>query len=240
MPVLTTWTPARSPLFAVHFAALTGPQQDLLLLQAAAPNDTAAGFIGLALGQTLEAMYGAPEYGGNQGLAGWANIGFDGDVQPQGYTPTQVSQPDPGAPPLAATHAGLLHQVAPQLAGVATPRDKQLMKVSAIRELRGRALNGRGEDMPQQANRVDLDPQLRDVYGHPVPRITHSAHPFELAASQYYGPKPRRSARLRERSAVSTSPGWHPGRAGPGQPGGRDLRRAGLHGPRHGHGADGS
>lgn len=46
-----------------------------------------------------------------------------------------------------------------------------------------------GEDMPQEANRVDLDPEVRDVYGHPVPRITRSAHPFEVLASAYYGPQ---------------------------------------------------
>jgi choline dehydrogenase-like flavoprotein len=46
-----------------------------------------------------------------------------------------------------------------------------------------------GEDMPQEANRVDLDPQIRDVYGFPVPRITRSQHQFEIAASAYYGPK---------------------------------------------------
>ncbi|MEA2411660.1 MAG: hypothetical protein QOC77_2221 [Thermoleophilaceae bacterium] len=36
---------------------------------------------------------------------------------------------------------------------------------------------------------MDLDPRIRDVYGFPVPRITRSAHKFELAASAYYGPK---------------------------------------------------
>src|SRR5256885_15100849 len=46
-----------------------------------------------------------------------------------------------------------------------------------------------GEDMPQMANRVDLDPRIRDVYGFPVPRITRSQHNFEIAASAYYGPK---------------------------------------------------
>ena len=33
-----------------------------------------------------------------------------------------------------------------------------------------------GEDLPQKANRVDLDPTIRDFYGCPVPRITHSQH----------------------------------------------------------------
>jgi choline dehydrogenase-like flavoprotein len=46
-----------------------------------------------------------------------------------------------------------------------------------------------GEDMPQLANRVDLDPNLRDVYGLPVPRITYSAHRHEIAASLFYGPE---------------------------------------------------
>ena len=46
-----------------------------------------------------------------------------------------------------------------------------------------------GEDMPQRANRVDLHPRLRDVYGFPIPRITHTPHQFELAASHYYAPK---------------------------------------------------
>jgi choline dehydrogenase-like flavoprotein len=45
-----------------------------------------------------------------------------------------------------------------------------------------------GEDMPQLANRVDLDPTIRDVYGFPVPRITHSSHQFEIASSAYFGP----------------------------------------------------
>jgi choline dehydrogenase-like flavoprotein len=45
-----------------------------------------------------------------------------------------------------------------------------------------------GEDMPQEGNRVDLDPQIKDVYGFPVPRITRSAHRFEQVASAYYAP----------------------------------------------------
>lgn len=40
-----------------------------------------------------EGMYGAPEYGGNQGLAGWEYIGYLGDVQPRGYTDEEVSGP---------------------------------------------------------------------------------------------------------------------------------------------------
>jgi choline dehydrogenase-like flavoprotein len=46
-----------------------------------------------------------------------------------------------------------------------------------------------GEDLPQRANRVDLDPHVRDVYGYPVPRITHTPHAFERAASAHFAPK---------------------------------------------------
>jgi choline dehydrogenase-like flavoprotein len=78
-----------------------------------------------------------------------------------------------------------LYGAAPNSWGVA---HKDLMRASPFRRhLAGMSMVG--EDMPQEANRVDLDPKIRDVYGFPVPRITRSAHKFELAASAYYGPK---------------------------------------------------
>lgn len=46
-----------------------------------------------------------------------------------------------------------------------------------------------GEDMPQYANCVDLDPDIVDVYGIPVPRITYKSHEYELAAAAYYAPQ---------------------------------------------------
>jgi choline dehydrogenase-like flavoprotein len=65
---------------------------------------------------------------------------------------------------------------------------KDLMRASPLRaRLVGLAMVG--EDMPQEANRVDLDPQVRDVYGFPVARITRTPHRFEQVASEYYGPK---------------------------------------------------
>jgi choline dehydrogenase-like flavoprotein len=78
-----------------------------------------------------------------------------------------------------------LYAAAPNGWGVA---HKNLMRQSPFR----RHISGMsmvGEDMPQEANRVDLDPKIRDVYGYPVPRVTRSPHKFELAASAYYGPK---------------------------------------------------
>jgi choline dehydrogenase-like flavoprotein len=46
-----------------------------------------------------------------------------------------------------------------------------------------------GEDAPQATNRVDLDPELRDVYGLPVPRVTYQNHRFELDYAATYAPK---------------------------------------------------
>ena len=65
---------------------------------------------------------------------------------------------------------------------------KELMRAGFIRRHIA-AISMVGEDMPQLANRVDLDPDIKDVYGMPVPRITRSAHLFELAASTLLAPK---------------------------------------------------
>jgi len=45
-----------------------------------------------------------------------------------------------------------------------------------------------GEDAPQLANRVDLDPTLRDAHGRPAARVTYRNHAFELAARAFYLP----------------------------------------------------
>src|SRR5262245_9475438 len=44
------------------------------------------------------------------------------------------------------------------------------------------------EDAPQLANRVDLDPDVRDVFGLPVPRITYANHSFEKGTRRFYFP----------------------------------------------------
>ena len=50
-------------------------------------------------------------------------------------------------------------------------------------------LGMQGEDAPQPTNRVDLDPDVRDIHGLPAARITYQPHAFELAARSFYGPK---------------------------------------------------
>ncbi len=73
------------------FVGASSVQQDLLLADLT-DGDTQS-FVGAALANTLEAMYGAPEYGGNQGLAGWSYTNWPGDTQPRGFTDAQVSEP---------------------------------------------------------------------------------------------------------------------------------------------------
>jgi gluconate 2-dehydrogenase alpha chain len=80
---------------------------------------------------------------------------------------------------------------------------KHLMRVSPTRD-RLTALTMQGEDLPQEGNRVDLDPAIRDVYGLPVPRITYASHPFELEASAFW--LPTILDVLRAAGAVFTAP----------------------------------
>jgi choline dehydrogenase-like flavoprotein len=74
------------------------------------------------------------------------------------------------------------------IGGVWGRAHKDLMRGGTIRE-HVAGISMIGEDLPQLANRVDLDPAIRDVHGFPVPRITYSPHAHELAASAHYQPK---------------------------------------------------
>ena len=49
---------------------------------------------GVLYEHACEGAYGAPEYGGNRNLEGWNVIGWEGDVQPRGYTDDEVSGRD--------------------------------------------------------------------------------------------------------------------------------------------------
>ncbi|MFN8104893.1 MAG: GMC family oxidoreductase [Acidimicrobiia bacterium] len=64
-------------------------------------------------------------------------------------------------------------------------RHKDLMRASTLRDrLVGAQMLG--EDLAQAANRVDLDPRVKDIYGLPVPRITYSLHRHDRIASWYW------------------------------------------------------
>ncbi|HYC21939.1 MAG TPA: GMC family oxidoreductase [Candidatus Bathyarchaeia archaeon] len=51
------------------------------------------------------------------------------------------------------------------------------------------AMTMQAEDAPQVTNRVDLDPDVKDINGLPVPRVTYKSNAFELASRNFYAPK---------------------------------------------------
>ena len=67
-------------LFSKRFVALGPSDQD----QALAAVD--AEFVATLTEHTVEALFAAPEYGGNRKLLGWTMAHFEGDSQPLGYS----------------------------------------------------------------------------------------------------------------------------------------------------------
>ena len=101
--------------FGVDFKDAPGPAQDLLL------SDQTDGdlqtFVGAALANTLEAMYGPPEYGGNRSLVGWGYTRWPGDLQPRGSTDAEVSQPGPDTGSITGAMLDDLQRFLPALTG---------------------------------------------------------------------------------------------------------------------------
>jgi gluconate 2-dehydrogenase alpha chain len=61
------------------------------------------------------------------------------------------------------------------------------MRDSALRD-RLWVFTMQGEDLPQAANRIDLDPTVVDAWGFPAGRATYAPHRHELVASAHWGP----------------------------------------------------
>jgi hypothetical protein len=70
------------------FSAASALVQDTVLAA-----DT-SGFRDVLFDHAIEGWLAAPEYGGNRGQTGWAEVRFRGDTCPTGYTPAEVSQSD--------------------------------------------------------------------------------------------------------------------------------------------------
>jgi choline dehydrogenase-like flavoprotein len=51
------------------------------------------------------------------------------------------------------------------------------------------AFTMQGEDLPQADNRIDLDPQVRDIWGFPAGRVTYRPHRHEIACAQHWAPR---------------------------------------------------
>jgi hypothetical protein len=106
--------------YAVDFAVAPAPAQDAILSDQSDAQTQA--FVGTALANTLESMYGPPEYGGNRNLVGWTSTRWAGDRQPKGFAPARVSSPDAG-PKLGLAAAVALDALGPVLWGSPAPRD---------------------------------------------------------------------------------------------------------------------
>jgi Gluconate 2-dehydrogenase subunit 3 len=78
--------------YGIGFAGAFTKQREALLADRG--DAELQGFVGTALANTLEAMYGPPEYGGNRGVVGWSSNGWVGDTQPRGFSPARVMTPD--------------------------------------------------------------------------------------------------------------------------------------------------
>jgi choline dehydrogenase-like flavoprotein len=65
---------------------------------------------------------------------------------------------------------------------------KNLMRQSPLRD-RVVAFTMHGEDAPQTQNRVDLDPDVKDLDRLPVARVTYQNSNFELATGKFYSAK---------------------------------------------------
>ena len=101
--------------FGADFKDVPGPAQDLLLSDQT--DGDLQNFVGAALANTLEAMYGPPEYGGNQGLVGWGYTRWPGDLQPRGSTDVEVSQPGPDTGSITGAMLDDLQRFLPALTG---------------------------------------------------------------------------------------------------------------------------
>ncbi len=78
-----------------------------------------------------------------------------------------------------------------QLAGTLRMAGERLwhaLRASAFRD-RIFGMSMYAEDAPQLHNRVDLDPQLRDMDGIPAARVTYRSHAFELGARRQLVPR---------------------------------------------------
>lgn len=81
---------------AACFAELSAQQRDTIINDTSDPEVQA--LVNVALFDTFNGMYGAPEYQGNKDLAGWGFTAWDGDVHPTGYTDEEVANADSPGP----------------------------------------------------------------------------------------------------------------------------------------------
>lgn len=98
-------------------------------------------------------------------------------------------------------HGGPSHPIGEALYTPPGTAHSRLMVESPMRD-RMAALTMQGEDLPQATNRVDLDPQVKDVFGLAAGRVTYTPHRHELVTANHWAP--RLEAVMREAGARHT------------------------------------
>jgi gluconate 2-dehydrogenase alpha chain len=84
-------------------------------------------------------------------------------------------------------HGGASHPMMESLHTGPGLHHSRTMVESPMRD-RMAAFTMQGEDLPQRTNRVDLDPDVRDMWGYPAGRVTYEPHRHEVAASRHWAP----------------------------------------------------
>jgi gluconate 2-dehydrogenase alpha chain len=84
-------------------------------------------------------------------------------------------------------HGGASHPMMESLHTGSGLHHSRTMVESPMRD-RMAAFTMQGEDLPQRTNRVDLDPDVRDMWGYPAGRVTYEPHRHEVAASRHWAP----------------------------------------------------
>jgi choline dehydrogenase-like flavoprotein len=85
-------------------------------------------------------------------------------------------------------HGGASH---PVMEATHLPRGEmhsRMMLDSGMRD-RMAAFTMQGEDLPQAANRIDLDPHVTDVWGFPAGRVTYQPHRHEIVCAEHWAPR---------------------------------------------------
>jgi Gluconate 2-dehydrogenase subunit 3 len=96
------------------FAAASTTVQDAILADQS--DDRVQELVGVAFANTLEAVYGPPEYGGNHHLVGWRYTDWRGDTQPRGFSAAEVGGPAASGKRLDAKTARAFERFLPALA----------------------------------------------------------------------------------------------------------------------------
>lgn len=68
------------------------------------------------------------------------------------------------------------------------PMHSRLMLDSPMRD-RLAVFTMQGEDLPQETNRIELHPRVKDVFGVPAGRVTYASHRHEVVCAEHWAPR---------------------------------------------------